>query len=161
MYSQIIRFHSSSWLSRIPMCINTTFSLFTAHVGSGSSPHHGVFLPLPLLKAFPLLVAGHVPLLLPYPAGLWGISPPLLQFSGHPALFAMCLFCCYCLLFSFLFPLFSLGGSRSLQGAMLIWPRVVCGSAAYCLAHLVVCIFPSHLGTGVRWRPRSPPGFPV
>jgi hypothetical protein len=34
-------------------------------MGSGSSPLScGVFLPLPLLQAFPLLVAGHVPLLL-------------------------------------------------------------------------------------------------
>jgi hypothetical protein len=28
------------------------------------------------------------------------------------------------------FFLFSLGGGRSVQGAMLIWPRVVCGSTA-------------------------------
>jgi hypothetical protein len=27
--------------------------------------------------------------------------------------------------------LFSLGGGRYVQGAMLIWPRVVCGSTAY------------------------------
>jgi hypothetical protein len=32
-----------------------------------------------------------------------------LRCSGCPTLFAMCLFCCYCLLFSFFF-LFSLGG---------------------------------------------------
>jgi hypothetical protein len=52
--------------------------LFTVHEGSGSSPLScGVFLPPPLLQAFPLLVAGHVSLLLPSPAGLlWGISPP-------------------------------------------------------------------------------------
>jgi hypothetical protein len=28
---------------------------------------------------------------------------PLLQLSGRPARFATCLFCCYCLLFSFSF----------------------------------------------------------
>jgi hypothetical protein len=51
------------------------------------------------------------------------------------------------------FFLFSLGGGQSVQGAMLIWPRVVCGSTACCLAHLVVCIFPSHLGAAVlRWH---------
>jgi hypothetical protein len=62
----------------------------------------GVFLPLPLLQVFPLLVAGHVPLFLPSPAGLlWGIFLPPLRHSGCPALFATCLFCCYCLLFSF------------------------------------------------------------
>jgi hypothetical protein len=35
----------------------------------------------------------------------------------------------------------------SLSGAMLIWPRVVCGSTKCRLAHLVVCVFPSHLAT--------------
>jgi hypothetical protein len=44
-------------------------------------------------------------------------------------------------------------------GAMLIWPRVVCGSTVYRLAHLVVHVFPSHLSTVVWWRCRSPPGF--
>jgi hypothetical protein len=63
-------------------------------MGSGSSPFScGVFLPPPLLQAFLLLVAGHVLPLLPSLAGLlWGISPPPLQHSGHPALFATCLF---------------------------------------------------------------------
>jgi hypothetical protein len=44
--------------------------------------------------------------------------------------------------------LFSPGGGLSVQGAMLIWPRVVCGSTMYGLAHLVVHVFPSSLGTG-------------
>jgi hypothetical protein len=44
-----------------------------------------------------------------------------------------------CLLFRLFFSLFSLGGGQSVQGAMLIWPRVVCGSTMCCLAHLVVC----------------------
>jgi hypothetical protein len=64
--------------------------LFTAHVGSGSSPLScGVFLPLPLLQAFPLLVAGRVPPLLPSPAqpslfiySSVRDSPPRLQCSG-------------------------------------------------------------------------------
>jgi hypothetical protein len=56
---------------------------------------------------------------------------------------------------------FSLGGGRSVQGSMLIWPRVVCGSTVYRLVHLVVCVFPSHLGSGVWWWCRSPPGFSV
>jgi hypothetical protein len=84
---------------------------------------------------------------------------PSLQCSGHPALFGMCLFCCYCSLFSFFF-LFSLGGGQSVQVAMLIWPRVVCGGTACHLAHLVVCIFPSHLGTGIWW-PGGTPSFSV
>jgi hypothetical protein len=56
--------------------------------------------------------------------------------------------------------LFSLGGDRSVQGAMLIWPRIVCGSTRCRLAHLVVCIFPSSLGAGIWWR-GSPPGFSI
>jgi hypothetical protein len=58
------------------------------------------------------------------------------------------------------FFLFSLDGGRSIQRATLIWPRGVCGSTVCHLAHLVDCIFPSGLGTGV-WQHRSPPGFSV
>jgi hypothetical protein len=65
----------------------------------------GVFLTLPLLQAFPLLVAGWVPPLLPSPASLFIYSsmsdcPFPLQCSGCPALFASCLFCCCCWLFT-------------------------------------------------------------
>jgi hypothetical protein len=52
-------------------------------------------------------------------------------------------------------------GGQSVQCAMLIWPRVVCGSTACCLAHLVVCVFPSHLGMSVWWWWGIPPGFSV
>jgi hypothetical protein len=55
------RWHCTSFLR--PAC------LFTVHMGSGSSPIScGVFLPLPLLQAFLLLVAGCVLPLLPSPA---------------------------------------------------------------------------------------------
>jgi hypothetical protein len=55
--------------------------------------------------------------------------------------------------------LFSPGGGHSVQGAMLIWPKVVCRSIVYHLAyHLHV--FPSFLGVGV-WQPGGPPGFSV
>jgi hypothetical protein len=72
------RWHCTSFLR--PEC------LFTVHVGSGSSALScGVFLPLLLLQAFLLLIAGHVLLLLP--AGLFVYSshgtwvfPPLLCF---------------------------------------------------------------------------------
>jgi hypothetical protein len=62
----------------------------------------------------------------------------------------------YCLLLSFsFFP----GGGRSVQGVGVL-PRVVCGSTANHLAHLVR-VFPSGLGAGVwRW-PGNPPGFDV
>jgi hypothetical protein len=79
-------------------------------MGSGSSPLScGIFLQPPPLQAFPLLVAGCVLLLLPSPVWLVYLqfcegfpSLPLWR-SGHPTLFATCLFCCYCLLFSFSF----------------------------------------------------------
>jgi hypothetical protein len=67
-----------------------------------------------------------------------GFPLPHLRHSGHPALFATCLFYC-CLLFSWVFSLFSLGGGWSVQGDMLIWPMVVCGSTTRCLAHPVIC----------------------
>jgi hypothetical protein len=69
-------------------------------------PSCGVFLPQPpLLQAFLLLVAEGVLLLLPSPAlfiysSLRDFPSPALWCSGHPALFATCLFCCYCLLFN-------------------------------------------------------------
>jgi hypothetical protein len=95
--------------------------LFIAHVGSGSFPLScGVFLPLPLIQALLLLVAGHVPLLLPSPPGFFIYSSerfpsPPLQCSGLPALFAMCLYCSYCLLLSFSFFLWvGVGLSRGL-----------------------------------------------
>jgi hypothetical protein len=80
------------------------------------------------------------------------------------ALRAPCPLCYMSLLFLLLitqFLFFSLGGDRSVQGAMLIWPTVVCENTACHLAHLVVCIFPSHLGTGVWWWPWGPPGFSI
>jgi hypothetical protein len=88
-----------------------------------------------------------------------GLPLPLLQCSEHPALFAMCLFC-YCLLFSFslFFPWVGVSLSR---GAMLIWPRTVCGSTTCCLAHLVVCVFSRGLGAGIWSRGESPPGFSI
>jgi hypothetical protein len=42
-------------------------------------------------------------------------------------LFPSCLYCFYCLLVSFFF--FSPGGGQSVQGAILLWPRLFCGSA--------------------------------
>jgi hypothetical protein len=47
-------------------------------------------------------------------------------------------FCCCCW-FSLVFSSFFPHGGHSVQGAMLIWPRVVCGSTTCHLAHLVVC----------------------
>jgi hypothetical protein len=111
---------------------------------------YGVFLPPPLSQAFPLLVAGHAPLLLPSPArpGLFIYSsvrnspPPFFGAQGPPP----SLLCVFIVLIAYYsVSLCSLGGGRSVQAAMLIWPRVVCGSTAYHLAHLVFCVFPSCL----------------
>jgi hypothetical protein len=110
--------------------------LFTVHVGSGSSLLScGVFLPLPLSQAFPFLGAGCVPLLLPEPLlptqlvylqSREGFTSPNLWRSLGPTLFPACLYCSYCLLVSFSF--FPPGGGQSVQGAMLLWPRLLCGS---------------------------------
>jgi hypothetical protein len=87
--------------------------LFTAHVGGVSTPLScGVFLPLPLSQAFPLLVAGYTSPLPPEtlrPAQLVylqfheGFPSPSLQCSVPPTLFPTCLYCSYCLLLSFSF----------------------------------------------------------
>jgi hypothetical protein len=58
---------------------------------------------------------------------------PLFGAQGAPPSLLHVFFCCYCLSFSF-FPFFP-GGDLSVQRAMLIWPKVVCGSTACCLAH--------------------------
>jgi hypothetical protein len=54
--------------------------------------------------------------------------------------------------------LFSPGGGRSVQGAML-GPGLSVGVPWYCLAHLVH-VFPSHLGMS-DWWPGGPPGFSI
>jgi hypothetical protein len=114
--------------------------LFTADMGGGSSPLScGVFLPLPLSQAFSFLVAGHVP---PLPPGPFQPGPAclftvlgriLLPHSlelrmPHPLCNMSLLF--LLLITQFLF--FPQLGGRSVQGAMLIWPRVVCRSTTYC-----------------------------
>jgi hypothetical protein len=72
-------------------------------------------------------------------------SPPWLFGAHGPPPSLPCVFIVLIAYYSV--SLFSLGGGQSVQGAMLIWPRVVCVSTVYSLAHLV-CIFPSLLGTG-------------
>jgi hypothetical protein len=82
-------------------------------------------------------------------------SPPSVLSLPHPLCYVS--FLLLLLIIQF-FSLFSLGWG---QEAMLIWPRVVCGSTMCCLAHLVVCVFPSHLGAGDWWQLRGPPGFSI
>jgi hypothetical protein len=95
--------------------------LFTAHMGGGSFPLScGVFLPLPLSQAFPLLVAGCTPLLPPSPArpGLFIYSsgtdspPPLFRAQGAPpSLLRVFILIAYSLV-----SLFSLGGGGLSKG---------------------------------------------
>jgi hypothetical protein len=94
-------------------CVLRPACLYTTHVGGGSSPLScGVFLPLALSQAFPLLLAGHVPQLSPEPlrpAKLVylqfqeGFPSPNLRHSMRPTLLPVCLYCSYCLLLSFSF----------------------------------------------------------
>jgi hypothetical protein len=108
-------------------------------MGSGPSPLScGVFLPTPLLQAFPLLVAGRVQLVRDSPPLLFGAQ------GAPPSL----LHVFFVVIVYYSVSLFALGGGLCVQGAMLIWHRVVCVSTVYHLAHLVVCIFPIHLGCG-------------
>jgi hypothetical protein len=102
-------------------------------------------------------VAGWGPPLLLSPAGLFIYSsmrdcpsPPFSAQGAPPSLLHVFLL----LLFIQFFSLFSLGGGQSVQGAMLIWPRVVHGSTVCCLAHLVVCF--SRAGRSwhlAAWKP--------
>jgi hypothetical protein len=86
-------------------------------------------------------------------------SPPSSSVLRAPHPLCYMSFLLLLLITQFLF--FPWVGGRSVQGAMLIWPRVVCGSTAYRFIHLVVRVFPSRLGAAVwRWR-GSPPGFSV
>jgi hypothetical protein len=85
---------------------------------------------------------------IPLPLGHSGAPPSLLHvFIVVIAYYSVSLF----------FP----GWGLVCPGGMLIWPRVVCVSTTYRLAHLVVRVFPSHLGASVwRW-PMGPPGFSI
>jgi hypothetical protein len=110
--------------------------LFTFHMGSGSSLLScGVFLPPPLSPAFPLLVAGRAPCscqMLSSPPSLFIYSPgkdslpPVFGAQCAPPSFLRVLFV---LIAYYSVSLFSWGGGQSVQRAMLLWPRLVCGSS--------------------------------
>jgi hypothetical protein len=61
---------------------------------------------------------------------LCGVSPPHLLALRAPCPLCYMSFLLLLLITQFFF-LFSLSGGQSVPGAMLIWPRVVCGSIAY------------------------------
>jgi hypothetical protein len=136
--------------------------LFTVHMGSAPSPlSTGAFLTRPLLQAFPLqgcCAGATTPALsgrlvyLQFQEG--GPLAPFGTQSAPPSLLRV-----FFIVYSVFF-LFSLGRDQSVQGAMLIWPRFVCGSTMYRLAHLVVCVFPSRIGAGI-WLCGNSPGFSI
>jgi hypothetical protein len=140
--------------------------LFTVHVGNGSSPLScGVFLPLPLSQAFPLLVAGCTPgsrWSLSGPPGLFIYSsgkdslPPIFSSQCAPTL------SCVSLLFLLLitqFLFFSRVEVSLSRGLCCSGPGLFVGVPRYCEAHLA-SVFPSHLGMG-DWQPGGPPCFSV
>jgi hypothetical protein len=146
------KWHCTSFLR--PAC------LFTVHVGSESSPLScGVFSHRYFYKLSYswLLDVCCCSCLLQLACCEGFPSPPLGAQGTPPSLLHV--FVVVCAYYPFFF-LFSLGWGQSVQGAMPIWPRVLCGSTVYHLAHLVVRIFPSGLGAGV-WQPGGPPGFSI
>jgi hypothetical protein len=105
-----------------------------------SFPHTATFTSFPS----PRLLGGGCRSCLLWPAYLftvpWGIASPTLFIAQGALPSLLCVFfvvVCYLVFFP---SLFSLGGGQSVQGPMLIWLRVVCGSTVCHLAHLVVCI---------------------
>jgi hypothetical protein len=103
------RWHCTNFLN--PAC------LFIVHLGSGPSPLScGVFLPPPLLQAFPLLIAGHVlhsclfQLACLFTAHMGsGLPPSPVEFSSHCHFYKLShswvlgMWCCSCLLLPCLF----------------------------------------------------------
>jgi hypothetical protein len=124
------RWHCTRFLR--PVC------LFTAHMGGGSSPlscgvsslcHSHKLSRSWLLGACPRSsqsLSG-LPSLFLYSSGKDSL-PPIFGTQCGPLSFP-CVFIVLIAYYSV--SLFSLGGGWSVQGAMLLWPRVVCGSTAY------------------------------
>jgi hypothetical protein len=134
-------------------------------VGSGSSPLLWSFPPSATLTSFPVPGCWGCTQLPPEPLQpTWlvylqsweGFPSPNLQCSVRPTLFPACLCCSYCSLLSFsFFP----GGGQSVQGAVLIWPRLVCGSTAVPLSSPYPCL-PKPSGCR-RLAARGLPGFSI
>jgi hypothetical protein len=128
-------------------CILWLACLFTVHMGSVPFPlSSGAFLMTATVKSFPppRLLGGCRHSCLLWPAYLftvpWAFAPLphlVLKAPRHLCHVSFVVVVVYSVLF---FSLFSLVGGQSVQEAMLIWSRVVCGSTACCLAHLVVCV---------------------
>jgi hypothetical protein len=141
IYSSHVRYHVPTLQWRFPH--SATFTSFSVPRLLGRCHHYCLLQPACLFTV------------------LWGTAPaPLFGVQGTPpSLLCVFFIVVYYSIWGF-FLFFSLGGGRSVQGAILIWPRVVWGSTTCCWAHLVVCIFPSGLEAGIL-QCRSPPGFCV
>jgi hypothetical protein len=136
--------------------------LFRAHMRGGSSPFScGVFFLLPLSQAFLFLVAGCAPPLplsltrpglFIYNSGRDFPSPPF-GTQGTP----LSLLRVFIVLIDYYsVSLFSLGGGWSVHWAMLIWPRVVCGSTTVPLSSPCGLHLPKPSGCrrlAVAWGP--------
>jgi hypothetical protein len=150
---------SHSWLLGVChcSCLLWPACLFTAHVGSGLPPSPVEFSSFrhfyKLSHSWFLGVCCRSCLLQPTCEGFTLPSSLVLRAPSLLHVFVVVVIAYYSV--SLFFPC----GGQSVQGAMLIWPRVVCGSTAYCLAHFVLRVFPSRLGAGVWRHCGSPPGF--
>jgi hypothetical protein len=153
-------FHTTAAVTSLPLSKHTggggatpAFSVLLVYLqltwGSALPHSGGAFHRTAAGTSFPLSkVAVRVLLLLPSLASLFIYSSPEgLAIPHSPELRAshplcyLSFFSAASLLFSLFFSLFfPLGGGQSVQWAMLIWPRVVCGSSVCRWAHLVVCI---------------------
>jgi hypothetical protein len=103
-----------------------------------------------------------VPLLLPSPAGLLcGIFPPC--FFGAQGTRPLCYmsFLFLLLIIQVFFLFFPSVGVWSVQGTMLICPRIFYGSTECRLAHFLVHVFPSCLGAAIWHQHGRPPGFSI
>jgi hypothetical protein len=84
-----------------------------------------------------------------------GFPLPTSWHSGHPALFATCLFCCYCLLLSFFFFFLWVGVSLS-RGLCWSGPGLSVG-----VSHTAKLTLWSVSSQAIWARPGSPPGFSI
>jgi hypothetical protein len=105
-----------------------------------------------------------VPPLLPFPPGLFIYSsmkdsPPPLRHSRCPTCLATCLF--FFLVIAYYSGFFSPGWGSVCPGGYADLAQCCLWSTTCHLAHLVVCVFPSRLGTGIWWQHGSPPGFSI
>jgi hypothetical protein len=146
-------------------CLLWLACLFTVPMGKCPLPSSAAFHMTAAVTSFPhSKVAGWGPPLLPSPSGLFIYSSHegvLLAHSPEPM--APCPLCYVSFFFQLLvyysvfFFFFTLDGSQSVQGAMLICPGeyrmlLICSPGGLCL--------PSRVGAGVWWC-KSPPGFSI